>query len=147
MQVLQHEQHGRRGGQLGEQAEHAAEHLLAGQARAVRVGDGPVAALGQQPAQGRAGAERVADPGGLGGPPERVGQRQVGHAITQLGALPGQHGEAPSGGQPGHLTDQPGLAHPRVAADQSDHRAARLGVVEQAEQAAELALPPDHAPC
>ncbi len=146
VQVLQHEQHGRRGRQLGEQAEHAAEHLLPGQARAVRVGDGPFAALGQQPAQGRAGAERVAHPGGLGSSPERVGQRQVGHAVAELGALPGQHGETPSGGQPGHLADQPGLAHSRVAADQSDHRAARLGVVEQGEQTAELAVPPDHAP-
>ena len=54
VQVFQHQQYGRRGRQLGEQAEHAAEHLLPGQARTVRVGDGPLAALGQQPAQGRA---------------------------------------------------------------------------------------------
>ena len=146
VQVLQHEQDGRRGRQLGEQAEHAAEHLLPGQARAVRVGDGPLAALRQQPAQGRARAERVADPGGLGGAAQRVGQRQVGHAVAQLGALPGQHGEAPAGGQPGDLADQAGLAHPGIAADQRDHRPARLGVVEQVEQAAELAVAPDHTP-
>ena len=146
VQVLQHEQDRRRGRQLGQQAQHAAEHLLPGQARAVRIGDGPLAALRQQPAQGRAGAERVADPGGLGGAAERVGQRQVGHAVAQLGALPGQHGETPAGGQPGDLADQAGLAHPGIAADQRDHRPARLGVVEQVEQAAELAVAPDHAP-
>ncbi len=146
VQVLQHEQDRRRGRQLGEQAEHAAEHLLPGQARAVRVGDRPLAALRQQPAQGRARAERVADPGGLGGAAERVGQRQVGHAVAQLGALPGQHGKAPAGGQPGDLADQAGLAHPGIAADQRDHRPARLGVVEEVEQAAELAVAPDHTP-
>ncbi len=77
---------------------------------------------------------------------ERVGQRQVGHAVTQLGALAGQHGEPASGGELGHLPDQAGLAHPRVPADQRGHRTARLGVVEQGEQAAELIVPPDHAP-
>ena len=146
VQVLQHEQDGRRRGQLGEQAEDAAEHLLPGQARPVRVRDRPFPALGQQPAQGRARAERVADPGGLARPAQRVGQRQVGHAVAQLGALTGQHGEAPPGSQPGDLGDQAGLAHSRVAADQRGHRAARLGIVEQREQAAELAVPPDHPP-
>jgi hypothetical protein len=82
----------------------------------------------------------------MGGTAQRVGQRQVGHAVTQLGALAGQYGKAPPGGQPGDLADQAGLAHPGIAADQRDHRAARLRVVEQREQPTELVVPPDHAP-
>jgi len=66
----------------------------------------------------------------VGGAAERVGQRQVGHAVAELGTLAGQDGEAPAGGQPGDLADQAGLAHPGVATDQCDHRTARLGVVE-----------------
>ena len=38
------------------------------------------------------------------------------------------------------------LPDPGVAADQRGHRPAGLGVVEQREQAAELVVPPDHAP-
>ncbi len=45
MQVFQHEQHRRRGRELGEQAEHGAEHLLPGQARAVLIGRASVAAV------------------------------------------------------------------------------------------------------
>ena len=146
MQVLQHEQHRGGGRELGEQAEHAAEHLLPGQARMVLVGLLPVAALGEQPAQAGPGAERVAHPGRLGRAPERVGQRQVGHAVAQLGALAGQHGEATAGGERRDLADQAGLADPRVAADQGDDRAAGFGVVEQRQQAAELIVPADHAP-
>ena len=146
VQVLEHQEH--RGGrrELGEQAEHTAEHLLPGQAGTVFVGSLPVAAFREQPAQGGAGAERVADPGGLGGAAQRVGQRQVGHAVAQLGALAGEHGEAASLGEPGHLADQPGLTNPGVPADQRDHRAAGLGVVEQREQTAEFVVPPDHPP-
>jgi hypothetical protein len=146
VQVFQHEQHGGGGRELGEQAEHAAEHLLPGQARAVLVGRVSVAPLREQPAQGGARGKRVTDPGGLGGAAERVGERQVGHAVAQLGALAGQDGEAASSGEPGDLADQAGLAHTGVAADQRDHRAARLGIVEHREQAAELAVPPDHSP-
>ena len=146
MQVFQDEQHRRRGRELGEQAEHGTEHLLPGQARAVLVGRASVTAVGQQPAQGRPARERVTDPGGLGGAAQRIGQRQVRHAVAELGALAGQQGEAASGGEPRDLADQAGLADPRVPADQRDHRAARLGVVEQREQAAELVVPPDHAP-
>ena len=69
MQVLEHQQDGRGGRELGEQAEHAAEHLLSGQAGAVLVGSLPVARLGEQPAQRRARGKRVADAGGLGGAP------------------------------------------------------------------------------
>ncbi len=146
VQVLEYEHHRGRGRELGEQAEHGAEHLLSGQARAVLVGALPIAAFREQPAQRGSRAERVTDPGGLRGAPERISQRQVGDAVAQLGALAAQHGEAASGGEPGHLADQAGLADPRIAADQRGHRAAGLGVVEQREQAAELAVPPDHAP-
>ena len=146
VQVLEHQQHRGRGRELGEQAEHGAEHLLPGQARTVFVGSLPVAAFRQQPAEGRAGAERVPDRGGLGGAAQRVGQGQIGHAVAQLGTLAGEHGEAASFGEPGHLGDQPGLADPGVTADQRGHRAAGFGVVEQREQAAEFVVPPDHAP-
>ena len=54
MQVLEHQQDRGGGRQLGEQAEHAAEHLLPGQAGAVFVGSLPVAAFREQPAQGGA---------------------------------------------------------------------------------------------
>jgi hypothetical protein len=46
VQVFEDEEHGRHRRQLGQQAQHAAEHLLPGQARAVRVGDRSLAALG-----------------------------------------------------------------------------------------------------
>ena len=146
MQVLEHQQHRGRGRELGEQAEHATEHLLPGQAGAVFVGSLPVTAFREEPAQGGARAERVPDPAGLGGTAQRVGQRQVGHAVAQFGALAGEHGETTPLGEPGYLADQPGLPHPGVTADQRGHRAAGLGVVEQREQAAEFIVPPDHAP-
>ena len=145
MQVLEHQQHRARGRELGEQAEHAAEHLLPGQAGTVRVDGEASAALGQQHAQGRTRAQRVTDRPGLGGTPQRVRQRQVGHAVAELRALAGEHGEPAARGEPRGLRDQPGLAYPRVAADQCDDRAARLGVIEQPEQAAEFVVPPDHA--
>ena len=146
MQVLEHQQHRGRGRELGEQAQDATEHLLPGQAGTVFFGSLPVAAFWEQPAQGGARAERIPDPGGLGGAAQRVGQRQVGHAVTQLGALAGEHREAPSLCEPGHLADQPRLTDPGVTADQCGHRAAGLGVVEQREQTAEFLVPPDHAP-
>ena len=145
MQVLEHQQHRGRRGELGEQAEHAAEHLLPGQAGTVRVDRDAAAALGKQHAQGRTQAQRVADPAGLGRAPQRVRQRQVGHAVSELRALAGQHGEPAARGELRDLRDQAGLAHPGVAADQRDDRAARLGVIEQREQAAEFVVPPDHA--
>ena len=145
VQVLEHQQDRSRGRELGEQAEHAAEHLLPGQAGAVRVDGGASAALGQQHAQGRTRAQRVPDRAGLGGTSQRVRQRQVGHAVAQLRALAGQVGEPAARGEPRDLRHQPGFAHPGVAADQCDHRAARLGVIEQREQAAEFVVPPDHA--
>ena len=89
MQVLEHQQDRARGRELGEQAEHAAEHLLPGQAGAVRVDSGASAALGQQHAQGRTRAQRVPDRAGLGGTSQRIRQRQVGHAVAQLRALAG----------------------------------------------------------
>jgi len=51
VQVFEHQQH--RGGscELGEQAEHAAEHLLPGQAGTVFVASLPVAAFREQPTQ------------------------------------------------------------------------------------------------
>ena len=58
MQVLEHQQDRRGGRQLGEQAEHAAEHLLSGQSGAVLVGSLPVAAVGKQQAQRRARGKR-----------------------------------------------------------------------------------------
>ena len=136
VQVLQHEQDRGGGRELGEQAEHAAEHLLPGQAGPVLVRLLAVPALGQQPVQGRARAECVADPARLGGTAQRVGQRQVGNAVAQLGAVAGQHGEAAPGGECDGLADESGLAHARVPADERDHRPACLGVVEQGEQAA-----------
>ncbi len=145
MQVFQHEQHRRGGRELGEQAEHAAEHLLPGQPGAVLVGRAAVAAVREQPAQRRTRAERVPDPGGLGRAAERVGQRQVRHAVAELGALAGQHGETALRGQLDDLPTEARFTDPRVPADQRDHRAARLGVVKQPEQAAELGLPPHHA--
>ncbi len=145
MQVLKHQQHRARGRELGEQAEHAAEHLLPGQAGTVRVDGEASAALGQQHAQGRTRAQRVTDGAGKGGAPQRVRQRQVGHAVAELRALAGEHGEPAARGEPRGLPDQPGLAYSRVAADQCDDRAARLSVIEQPEQAAEFVVPPDHA--
>jgi len=145
VQVLEHQQHRGRRGELGEQAEHPAEHLLPGQAGTVRVDRGAAPALGQQHAQGRTRAQRVAHPGGLGRAPQRVRQRQVGHAVPELRALAGQHDEPAARGEPRGLRDQAGLAHPGVAADQCHHGAARLGVIEQPEQAADFVVPPDHA--
>ncbi len=145
VQVLEHQQDRARGRELGEQAEHAAEHLLPGQAGAVRVDGGASAALGQQHAQGRTRAQRVTDRAGNRGAPQRVRQRQVGHAVAELRALAGQVGEPAARGEPRDLRHQPGFAHPRVAADQCDDRASRLSVIEQAEQAAEFVVPPDHA--
>jgi hypothetical protein len=146
VQVLQDQQDRGRGRELGQQPEHLAEHLLPGQAGTDLVVQLPVPALRQQPAQGRARAHRVLHPGGLSGAAQGVGQRQVGHAVAQLGALAGKHGEPALPGEPRHLIHQPGLADSGVSADQRGHRLARLGVVEQREQAAELTVPPDHAP-
>jgi len=60
--------------------------------------------------------------------------------------LAGKHGEAALPGEPRHLSHQPGLADSGVAADQRGHRLARLGVIEQREQPAQLTVPPDHPP-
>ena len=54
VQVLEHQQHRGRGRELGEQAEHGAEHLLPGQAGTVFVGSLAVAAFREQPPEGGA---------------------------------------------------------------------------------------------
>jgi hypothetical protein len=140
VQVLEHEQHGAGLGQLGQHAQHRAEQLLLGQAGQVaRLAGLPV---GQQPGQHRPGGQGVGHraAGGRAGDrvPQRVGQREVGHGVGELGAVAGQHGEALAGRPPGQLGDQPGLAHAGVAADQHDNGLAGLGLGQQGGQAAQL---------
>ncbi len=62
VQVLEHEQHRARLGQLGEQAEHRAEQLLPGQFAAVAVGEDARSLIGQQRGRGPAGPRPARPP-------------------------------------------------------------------------------------
>ena len=148
VQVLEHEQHRARLGQLGEQAEHRAEQLLPGQFAAVAVGEDARSLIGQQPAEDRPVRDQLGHPGRRvpGDAAQCVGERQVRHAVTQLGAAPGQHGEAAIPGPSGQLGHQPRLADPRIAADQGDSRFPRGDRVEQGQQPGKLRRAADHGP-
>ncbi len=148
VQVFEDQQHRVPVGQLGEQPEHRPEQLLLGEP-----GDFPVplrchVPVRQQTPQHRPGGqcrrERFRCGSRSGGAfPQGVGERQVGNAVAQFGAAPGQDQEAPVGGPGSELGDQPRLAHSRVAADQRVGRAAGAGVVKQAEQASQFTVPAD----
>ncbi len=128
VQVLKHEQHRVRRGEFGQRAEHRAEHLLPGHAS--RVGARRrLAAVRQQPGQHRPGLDDLLDlrRGGT----ERVRERQVGHAVADLGALAAQDREAVALGDRHHLGHQAGLAHAGVAADERGLGAPGRGVAEQ----------------
>ena len=138
VQVLQHQQDRGPGGQLGQQAEHGPEHLLAGQPARVPLGAEAVAAVGQQPGEHRTVLDRGLDlrRGGADG----VGEREVGHAVADLRALAAEHGEALGRRQPGHLGHQPGLADPGVTADQRGDGVAGGGVVEHRAEPGQFAV-------
>ena len=135
VQVLEDKQHRGARGKLGQQAEHGAEHLLAGQRGPVGLGVAAPAAVRQQPGQHRARLHRRLDLRRRGS--DRVREREIRHAVADLRALAAQHGEPAAGGERGHLADQPGLAHPGVAADQSGDGAGG-GVIEQGAEPGEL---------
>jgi len=80
------------------------------------------------------------DPGRGGA--ERVRERQVGHAVADLGALAAQDRAAVALGHRHHFGDQPGLAHARVAADQCGHRVPGGGILEQGTEPRHLGVPP-----
>jgi hypothetical protein len=138
VQVLEHEQHRARGGELGQRPEHRAEHLLAGHARRVGLRRW-LTAVRQQPGQHRPGLDDLLNLGRRG--TERVRERQVGHAVADLGTLAAQDGEATAPGDRHHLSDQPGLAHAGVAPDQRGHRVPGRGVTEQGAQPRHLSVP------
>jgi hypothetical protein len=147
VQVLQDEQNGPCGGQLGEQAEDRPEQLLLrepGQVAAIAGAGGPVR---EQAAENRPAGQRIEQRDGrgrTGGPvPQGIGEGQIGNAVAELGAAAGKHHKTAARGPGGQLRDQPGLAHPRVSADQRVGRPAGCGVVEQAEQAPEFTVPAD----
>jgi hypothetical protein len=131
VQVLDDQQDRAADGQLGQQAEHGAEHLLARQARPVRLLGLPVA-VREQPGQHRAGLDGLLDARRRGA--ERVREREVGDAVPDLRALAVQHGEAVVLGGPHRLGDQAGLADAGVAADEPRHGAARRGVSQEGAQ-------------
>ena len=135
VQVLEDEQHRAAGRQLGQQAEHGAEHLLAGQPGPIGLRVAARAAVGQQPGEDRARLHRRLDFRRRGS--DRVREREVGHAVADLGALAAQHREPLTGGDAGHLGDQPGLADPGVAADQGGDGAGGR-VIEQGAEPGEL---------
>ena len=138
VQVLDDQQDRAFRGQLGQQAEHRAEHLLAGQARPVDL-VGLLVAVREQARQHRAGLDRLLD--ARRGGAERVRERQVRDAVADLGALAAQHGEAVALGDPHRLVDQAGLADAGVAADEPGDRAARGGVVQEGAQPGQLRIP------
>ncbi len=138
VQVLDDQQDRAAGGQLGQQAEHGAEHLLARQARPVRLLGLPVA-VREQARQHRAGLDGLLDARRRGA--ERVREREVRDAVPDLRALAAQHGEAVAFGDLHRLGDQAGLADARVAADEPRHRAARRGVLQEAAQPGQLRVP------
>ena len=136
VQVLEDQQHRGLVRQLGEQAEHRAEHLLFRQPGPVGLPVVAAVAVGQQHGEHRARLDRRLEVG-FGGA-QRVGERQVRHAVADLRALAGEHGEALARGPGRHLGDQARLTDPRVAADQRGDRMARRRLVQQAGQPAEL---------
>ncbi len=101
VQVLQDQQHRTVSGDLGEHAQHRAEQLLLGHPRQVGAGLPGAGPVRQQPAEYRARGQRVQQRGCGGragrGVPQGVGQRQVRHAVAELGAAAGQHREVPLG--------------------------------------------------
>ncbi len=138
VQVLDDQQDRAAGGKLGQQAEHGAEHLLARQARPVRLLGLPVA-VREQARQHRARLDGLLDVRRRGA--ERVREREVRDTVTDLRALAAQHGEAVAFGDLHRLGDQAGLADARVAADEPRHRAARRGVLQEAAQPGQLRVP------
>ena len=146
VQVLEDEQHRVRLRQLGEQAEHRAEQLLAGQLPSVAAGRGARPVIGQQAAEHRPVRDQLGHPGrGVADDaPQRVGQRQVRHAVAELGTAPGQHAEAALPGPPHQLGHQPGLADPGVPADQGHGCLSGGDRVEQAQQPGKFGGPADH---
>ena len=140
VQVLEDEQHRVRLRQLGEQAEHRPEQLLAGQLPSVAGGRGAWPVIGQQAAEHRPVRDQLGHPGrGVAGDAaQRVGERQVRHAVAELGAAPGQHAEAALPGPPRQLGHQPRLADSRVPADQGDRRFPRGHRIEQPQQPGKL---------
>ena len=147
MHVLEHQQHRAGDGQLGEHPEHGAEQLLLNQARHVTAGWLALVAVRQQAGEHRPGRQRVEqDTAGRRagrGVPQRVGQRQVRHGVAELGAAPGQDGEAILACARGELGDQPGLAHASIAADQGHDRPAEAADSQHGEQMAQLGFPAD----
>ena len=70
VQVLEHQQDRGRGGQLGQQSQHRAEHLLPGHAGLIAAGRSGGPALRQQPAEQRTGGKGIPQlrrPGWLAG--------------------------------------------------------------------------------
>ena len=108
------------------------------------VGARPV--IGQQAAEHRPVRDQLGHPGrGVAGDAaQRVGKRQVRHAVAQLGAAPGQHAEAALPGPPRQLGHQPRLADSRVPADQGDRRFPCGHRIEQAQQPGKLHGTADH---
>ena len=136
VQVLEDEQHRGLVRQLGEQAQHRAEHLLFRQPGPVGLPVIAAVAVGQQHREDRAGLDRRLEV--RRGSAQRVCERQVRHAVADLRALAGEHGEAPARGAGRHLGDQARLTDPRVAADQRGDRMARRRLVQQVRQPGEL---------
>ncbi len=145
--VLEDQQDRAGAGQLGEHPEHGPEELLLDQTRHVTAGGLALVAVRQQAGEHGPGSQGVEQdtagrwPGR--GVTERVGERQVRHRVAELGAAPGQDGEAILTRARGDLGDQPGLAHASIAADQGDDRPARGRRFQHREQVAELGFPAD----
>ncbi len=147
VQVLQDEQDGPLLGELGEHAEHRSEQLLLGQPGQVAAISRAGAAVRQQAAENRPTGERVeqrAGGGGAGGSlSQGIGEGQIGNAVAELGAAAGKHHETAARSPRGQLRDEPGFAHSSVPADQRVRGPPGGGVVEQAEQTAQFAVPAD----
>ena len=95
------------------------------------------------PRIGRAARASSSEVGGWAGrgAAQRVGERQVGKAVTQLGAPPGQDREAALRGYAAELSSQARLADARVTADQGYDGLPGSGLIEQPQQAPQLRRP------
>jgi hypothetical protein len=133
VEVLDDEQHRLH---VGQQPEQRAEQPLLGEPgrrRALRAG--------QQLAQHGMGSGGLAH-GGLGAA-QRVGQRQVGQRVAQLGALADQDVEAARAGLGGQLGGEPGLADAGVSTDERHAGHAIGGGAQRPQESGQLSRAPD----
>jgi hypothetical protein len=135
MEVVEHDD---RGPCRGDGGEGAAQRLVQGRAIRAR---GRIAELGQQQRQLRAQATASVEPAR---PQLQVAAQHRGErSVRRRGAL---HGRAAKGRDPARgreLREQPGLAHPGLAAQEQEGALTAPGAVQVAGQHGVLRLPAD----